>query len=123
MSVPSAWEGEHGSEATYPEFLSRMTLTFTVSPAAERKTPLMKFSSIQGSNSPILNRSTRCLSYLDARDSPQGCLGLLLAGGTGRGRNAHVASRGGAVGKGHLARSGTTVGRETVVLHGYLGLR
>lgn len=38
---------------TYPEFLSRMTLTLTVSPAEERKTPLMKFSSIQGSSSPI----------------------------------------------------------------------
>jgi hypothetical protein len=39
---------------TYPEFLSRITFTLTVSPAEERKTPLMKFSSIQGSSSPIL---------------------------------------------------------------------
>lgn len=95
---------------TYPEFLSRITLTLTVSPAAERKTPLIKFSSIQGSSSPILRhvqlaevpmmRSARhCL--------PKGGLGLVACGRRDRG---HVGGRGGSVCESHLAIGGASVG-------------
>lgn len=107
---------------TYPEFLSRITLTFTVSPAAERKTPLMKFSSIHGSSSPILKLLIMARYFEFWVESPECGLGLLLAGRAGGGRDAHVTSGGSAIGKRHLPGGRAAVGRESVVvLHLALG--
>lgn len=109
---------------TNPEFLSRMTFTLTFSPAAERKTPLMKFSSIQGSSSPILVSLASFLSdqQLTQNYLPKSGLGRILRGGAaGRWDRAHITGRRSTIGKRHLAGGRSAVGwaaaEGSVVFH------
>lgn len=104
-------------DQAYPEFLSRITLTLTVSPAEERKTPLIKFSSIHGSSSPILflllithdSPHAKWLRYI----LPKGGLGLILSRTSGRRHSRHVGSGRGSVLKSHWTGSRDAVRRST----------
>lgn len=105
------------AEQTHPEFLSRITLTLTVSPAAERKTPLMKFSSIHGSSSPILALLLITCDALHIHRLhlilPQGGLGLILSRTNRRWDSRHVGGRGGSVLESHWTGSRDAVSLRT----------
>ena len=97
---------------THPEFLSRIPLTFTSQAVVERKTPLMKFSSIQGSSSPILFRVSVLLIINNQSFRwfclPERCLGSILRSSRRR-WNRHIVGGRRSIRIAHLARNGASI--------------